>query len=127
MNWLTLAFALELGMLPLGSWVMYQPPATVQEQSEFYQQFESRVILWDRLFVGGDVRIYDWMDKGALNFWPSRAAFTFKTGINCRGVELGFRHYCTHPIVTYMPIEKSTVRWEGAYEEIYLRLEGRIK
>jgi hypothetical protein len=125
MKWLTLAFALELGILPMSSWVMYDPPATVQEQPEFYQQFEARAILWDHLFLGGDVRIYDWMAKEEISFWPSRGAFTLNAGVAFGDIELGFRHYCTHPIVPYMPIQTGKAKWEGAYEEIYLRLEVR--
>lgn len=126
MSWLALAFALELGVLPMNGWVMYDPPALVFEAPEFYQQLEARAILWDHLFAGGKVRIYDWMREDG-GFWPSQGAFTFEAGLSFRGLELGFRHYCTHPILPYLEYVPAGVKWEGAYQEIYLRLGGSTK
>ena len=124
MTWLAFAFALELGILPINDWVIYDPPAVVFEQPEFYQQLEARVILWEHLFAGGKVRIYDWVNEGG-GFWPNQGAFTFETGLTFQGLELGFRHFCTHPIMSYLEYVPVDVKYEGAYEEVYLRLELR--
>jgi hypothetical protein len=127
MDWLVLVFALELGILPNNAWRIYDPPARVIEEPEFYQQLEARAILWDHVFAGGKMRIYDWMNAGSFGFWPNRGAFTFETGLTFRSLELGFRHYCTHPILPYLEYNPAAVEWEGGYEEIYLRLEGSTR
>ncbi len=127
MNWLALAFALELGVLPNNSWRVYDPPAFVIEAPEFYQQLEARAVLWDHLFAGGSVRVYDWLTEGKLNFWPSGAAFTFEAGLSFDHLEFGLRHWCgVHPIVPYLEWVPNRVSPEGSYDELYLRLGWKI-
>ena len=125
MDWLALAFALEIGILPLNVWKTYDPPAIVIDQPEFYQQFEARAILWDHLFAGGRVRVYDWMKDGEFAFWPSGAAFTVEAGLRFGDLEFGFRHWCgVHPITPYLERVPAKIGPEGGYEEIYFRLGG---
>ena len=125
MDWLALAFALEIGVLPNNAWKTYDPPAIVVERPEFYQQFEARAVLWRHLFAGGKVRVYDWMEDGRFAFWPSGAAFTVETGLTFKGLEFGFRHWCgIHPITPYLERVPARNGPEGSYEEIYLRLGG---
>ena len=127
MNWLAIAFALELGLLPTNGWRVYEPPAIVIEQPEFYQQLEARVILLDHLFVGGSIRIYDWMVRGAFNFWPSGVGLLTEAGFTFGGLELDFRHWCgVHPVVPYLEQVPRRIAPEGAYEELYLRFSGKL-
>jgi hypothetical protein len=128
MSWLALAFALEIGVLPNNVWTTYDPPATVIERPEFYQQFEARVMLWQCLFAGGSMRIYDWMEEGQLNFKPNGAAFTFEVGLSFKSLEFGFRHWCgVHPITPYLEQTPARVGPEGGYEEVYLKLTGSTR
>jgi hypothetical protein len=87
---------------------------------------ESRVYLWDMLFAGGRLEVYDWPDGSGASFWPNRVGFNIEAGLRWGIAEIGWRHYCTHPVIPlfYVPIENR--RWEGSYEEIYIRLEGKI-
>jgi hypothetical protein len=126
MNWLALVFALEIGILPNNGWIMYDPFEELLPAPEFYQQLETRAVLWDHLFIGGQIRIYDWLTKGELNFWPSHASFLWEGGLSFGMLELGWRHFCTHPILPYLEYIPRGNRIEGGYDEVYLRLEGKI-
>ena len=125
MTWLAFAFALELGVQPFGTLRAYEPLVPAANEWTFYQKAEARVYLWDLLFAEGQVEIYDWRDRD-LSFWPDRAGFEVGAGLRWKILEIGFRHYCTHPIIPRFSIPASNWRWEGGYEEIYLRLEGKI-
>jgi hypothetical protein len=128
MNWIALVFALELGVLPGGSVRIYDPPYDVVENLDFYQQFEARAILWDHLFVGGSVRIYDWIVKDKFSFHPFELSSIFEAGLIFGPLELGMRHGCgPHPIIPFLQGILAEHGAEGGYSEIYLRLEGSTR
>lgn len=126
MIWLAFAFALELGIQPFGDLRAYEPNYAHRNEWTFYQKMEARTYLWDMLFAGGRLEIYDWPDGGLDSFWPYRVGFNIEAGFRWSFLEIGWRHYCTHPVIPrfHVPIENR--RWEGGYEEIYIRLEGKI-
>jgi hypothetical protein len=123
MNWLVFLYALEIGLLPNNSFVMYQKPADEVFDQAFYIQFESEIEMFRFLFLGGSIRTYLWKDKKGISFWPSRDGYQFNVGFRYKFLEVGFRHYCTHPVIPYRyPIQ---MNWEGSYQEIYLRLSNK--
>ena len=124
MSWLVFIFALEIGWLPIDSLKMYEQPMSYQSGQSGYIQFESEIELFKHVFVGGSIRTYISKNKNSYDFWPTRDGYMFYTGLRYDILEIGFRHYCTHPVVPwdyqFNPI------WEGAYEEIYFRISGKI-
>ena len=124
MSWLLFIFALEIGIIPSGTFMMYEMPAEIVHDQSAYIQMEAELLFFDLLFVGGSIRTYVWKDEEGISFWPWRDGYLFNAGIRYKFVELGFRHYCTHPVIPYAyPVQ---MNWEGAYEEIYLRFEGKL-
>ncbi len=125
MNWIILAFALELGCLPFDRTIMYDPPALVVQDWVYYDRMETEVQLFNNhIFVGGSVETRMWKNEMAIYFWPERAGFAFNAGLRWGPVEIGFLHYCTHPVIPRKPYSNPRVLWEGAYEKIYIRVEG---
>jgi hypothetical protein len=122
MSWIVLAFALEVGWMPQGDFLMHEPTSIVTLQGMFYVDLDARITLWGSTFVGGEVKTIMWKGE-RYSFSPERMLYQFNAGIKLDPLELGWRHYCTHPMWTYLQSWKGTARWEGAYEEVYLRLE----
>jgi len=125
MNWLFFIFALEAGFFPNASFVMYEMPVEEVFDLGMYVQIEAEVLFFDLFFVGGSIRTYVWKKEEGISFWPWRDGFMFNAGLRYKILELGFRHYCTHPVIPYQ--YPAQMNWEGAYEEIYFRIEGRIQ
>lgn len=126
MDWLVLAFALELGMAPLDQAIMYGPPDRIVEESPvYYAELQARVTLFDLLFVGGGVETQMWNSE--QRFWPFRAAYLWEAGLQWKMLEAGYRWYCTHPVMPMQPLALSEPRWEGAYGQIYVRIAGSTK
>ncbi len=130
MHWLALFFALEAGWMPAGDFVMYDPPSMETVAGSFYTEFEARVTAWGFLFVGGSVKTFVWLYEGEYTFAPERSLYSLEAGVKFGPVEVGFRHYCTHPTWIYLWAFRygdaeygQAARWEGAYEEVYLRFE----
>jgi len=130
MNWLALFFALELGWMPSGDFLMYDPPSIVSVTGSLYVDMEARATAFGFLFAGGSVKTFMWAHDGGYSFMPFRLLYEFEAGATLGPVEVGFRHYCTHPQWVYLWAYQwwdarygQAARWEGAYEEVYLRLE----
>jgi hypothetical protein len=129
MNWLILVAALELGIAPWDQMIMYGPPDNVfKEGPIYYTELQARIMAWNLLFVGGGVQTQMWWDD-KRSFWPFRAAYLFELGLRHKWLEVGFRHYCTHPVMPLQPLWVEPLgqeaRWEGAYEQIYVRFKAK--
>lgn len=135
MNWILLWFALEVGYMPQGDMLMYESPSFITTAGMFYTSLETRATLGRVIFLGGMAKTFVFSTEGSLSFWPERMLYGFEAGINLGpNLELGFRHFCTHPMFPYVwagrsedPTYANGALWEGAYEEVYMRLEGGSK
>lgn len=123
MTWLVLAAALEVGWMPMCDFLMHDPPAYVVTTDAFYVDMEARATAWGFLFVGGEVKTFMWKSTPGYDFSPERMLYQFNAGLTWGPLELGFRHYCTHPIMPYLWSWPGQAKWEGAYEELYLRVD----
>ena len=124
MSWLVFIFALEAGLIPSDHFVMYEIPTEYVYSQSFYLQMDVEAELFDLFFIGGSIRSYVWKSREGPSFWPFRDGYLFKVGLRKKPFELGFRHYCTHPVIpSQYPAQ---MNWEGAHEEIYFRIGGRL-
>jgi hypothetical protein len=124
MGWLVFSAILELAYLPVSDFVMYQPPAFVYRNTGFSVEMQVEAKIFGFLFVGGSARTYMWLGVDTYMFYPERMLYGFVAGVRASWFEMGFRHYCTHPVTPYFVLmEKNPIIWEGAYEEIYIRIK----
>lgn len=124
MNWLVLAMALEVGWMPQGDFLMHEPDQYLNVAGTFYVDMEARATAFGFLFAGGEVRTFMWKyDDGGYRFDPERMLYQFNIGVTHGPVEVGGRFFCTHPMQTYLFKWEGTAKWEGAYSELYFRLE----
>jgi len=127
MSWLTLLFAIELGFMPMNNWVQNESLPVV-EDTGYYTMFETQVTAWV-FFAGGRVETYMSDKAPGYSFDPLQVTYDFEAGITAGPIELGFRHVCgPHPVRTYPTLsgEKPVAPFEGAYNQIYLRLEKQL-
>jgi hypothetical protein len=127
MTWLVFVFALEAGILPNGGFVMYQPdPAYVVDAVGFYTDLSCSVESFG-FYVGGGMRNYFWKDRDGMGFYPYQMTFRFDAGWRNEFLEVGFRHYCMHPVVPWLALTGAPeCQWEGSYEELFVRMHGRL-
>lgn len=132
MSWLALVFAFEIGFLPMGTVETYDYHiiSTNSLAGDYYATLAVEAILWDFLFIGGDVRTEMKRLAGSRDFCPHTTNYGFEAGVRLEPIEIGFRHRCIHPVVPWLRNKYSKYidnNWEGAYEEIYLRLEAELR
>jgi hypothetical protein len=127
---LDFAFEMELGYLPLNSWVMHQTAYT-GNGLDFYLNMKAEVILLNMFFVGGNTRTNASFRGDGLVIDHSEIWYGVNAGVRIGGFEIGFRHSCFHPIQTYynffITTPENIVNAEGAYEELYISFKGKVK
>jgi len=127
MNWLVFVFALETGMLPNYGFVMYEPDfQAVFAKHSFYTYMEASVETYG-FYVGGAMRCYFWKTTNGYDFSPYQMTFRFDAGWRNKWLEIGFRHYCMHPVMPWITnYDTPQQNWEGSYEKIFVRFEGQM-
>lgn len=127
MTWLAFIFALEIGFLPQGDFIMYEEFELIPVQYSIYTDLQAEIEIFDFFFVGGGVKTGAWY-HGGYTFFPHRSSYEFRAGFRWKLIEAGWRHYCFHPMTPFFGFGILDYRaiWEGAYDELYLRFSGRI-
>jgi len=126
MDWLVFEFALECGLLPNTGFAIYQPDLkSVAGADGFYTALSASVESFG-FYVGGGMRNYFWkmLEKG---FRPYQMTFRFDAGWRNDFLDIGFRHYCMHPVVPFLGLTGAPPQnWECAYEVLFFRIHGRL-
>ena len=140
MNWLALAFALELGLVPSGSFMMYEREPQVFEYDGWYYypvsvqavdiapivytQLDARLWAFGIFYAGGGVRIQTRYHEEVWSFEPQATFYEFVGGLRYGKVQVQYRHCCMHPQMTYMIDYRPAGGWEGSYDEVSIRFGG---
>jgi hypothetical protein len=127
MTWIALIFALELGFLPNGDLIMYEQLDLVPVQYSVYTDLQAEIEIFDLFFIGGGVWTGAWY-HGGYTFWPHRSIYSFHVGLRWKGIEAGWRHNCFHAQTPYFGfgILDYKAIWEGGFDQVYIRISGRI-
>ena len=126
-NILDLDVKVEAGIIPLSSFMLYSPGEIVAGELPAYWLVNVRFTLVDIFFFGGELRSTFFHDEGRF-FDTISIDYTVTLGFRLgEHIEIGFRHQCIHPAITYIsPLDLSGRQLEGAYEELYIRFTGKI-
>ena len=132
MSWLAFIFAVELGVAYESLTV---PPTFVDGHGFFvvesggkydlgwvlYTELSGGAILWDLLYVMGDVKTYEVPIIKDFAFAPFRADYGFKLYAQRRGLSAGYEHRCIHPI--WSPNIDGSQQIHGGSDRFYFRAE----
>ena len=107
MEWLMLAFALEVGLERL-------PPVT-------YVEMGVEVTVVNHLVIGGVMTSHQ-VPHGTYQWRPIGMEYEVTLAFRFPPLEVGFRHYCTHPVVAF----NTPTEWKDrGGEQLYLRLSTK--
>src|SRR5512138_570124 len=100
---LFLYFFLEIGYLPIDSFVQYSNVYIDKiEQNTAEEVTLAAFLKWGWLEIGGQVKTY-MFNVNIKGFCPVRMDYDFFARLRfTENIELGFRHFCQHPIIPYI-------------------------
>ena len=125
MNWLILLYFIELGYAPYYQSINILPGSHkfIVNESIMYVTFDTEVVLFKHIFIGGSSKIFMQPKKNSYQFYPIENDFLFRAGLRFENIEAGFRHQCNHPI--YNCGVQSQGKSYGGFEEFYIRITNR--
>ena len=129
MNWLVLAFSLQLGWLPTtGAGVqLYEPThAAIQQDGQIIIDFNTELRFWKFLYIGGELDSSSWKANNQIGFWPDSIGYGIRAGLRLGGFEFGYEHFCIHPSPPYIPFSNNSFLREGSYDEFHVKFSGSV-
>jgi len=116
-------FAFEVGYLPIDMFKTRDVDYYLSDIA-LYADFMAKIWLFDLIFIGGGMRSHFVYYADKTEFWPYTVDYRFELGIKIGNLTIGFRHNCYHPAA---PFEKIYAKMDAAFEELYVRFEGKVK
>lgn len=115
---------LEVGASPFAAYwkSASEVPGDIRKEWIFYTtiNIEIKPLKW--CFFGGQVQTFFLDLKNEKTFDPLICDFLVFVGFRFWYIEIGFNHYCSHPLNTRIYNTVPIFNSNRAYEEIYIRL-----
>jgi len=112
------ALAFELGFLPSSHFVVNDADYVFKDVS-FYSEFSVDAKLYG-FTAFGEARTYFWKNREGYSFSPDSMTYMAGVKYSAGPLEIGFRHYCFHPVVPFV-MRDYKFAYNGGYEEMYVR------
>ena len=127
MNWLILLYFLELGYSPFYDSRNVTPVDNIRIKTDsvLYVTLDTEIVVFDHFFIGGAVKTYMKNKATDRSFLPFETDYLLKAGLRYKNLELGFRHFCLHPVRPYEMYYQPQGSADGAYEEFYIRISSK--
>ncbi len=124
-------YNITLAFLPRGDFVEYSADPDfetifLQKRSCWLGVIETEMTSpKEYFFLGVDVQTAFTPTNYDHTMVALRDAFVFKTGFRFDRFEIGYNHFCTHPIALYYKNEANKNSLHGAYDEIYITFSNK--
>lgn len=128
MNILALVMAIEMGWIPMGGIANYEPnQELVVANNEFYIEIALRLSFYG-FYMGGTIRsITQKRILPAKEFIPLAIWYNVEAGWKYEWITIGWDHECDHPIVPWFYKYPGIIKWEGGWDELFVRATLRLQ
>ena len=122
-DYIDFSFDIEFGLIPKGHIKQYEYSVDLYKNMSFYGNTYFELQFLDNiLFSGIGTKLYIWKVNGGYGFHADYINMMFTLGLRYKLVEIGFRHYCEHPIISWIDGNYIDSNWERMYEELYIKI-----
>lgn len=116
-------YSLTLGIIPNNNFVNYEDQLCFDPKIMYHANMEMTFKTPKEIFfIGGGYENHYVKQGGRLTFTALQDAFIFSTGIKLYNIQIGYTHYCTHPLAFSVSNTASDRAKYGAYDEIYIKI-----
>ena len=125
MKWFILYAALKFSWIPNSSYYHMITREGMEDRQDYSITVEMELSFYkDMFFIGGNIFIPMYTNS-KINFKPTSLGSLFYTGIRYEFIEIGYSHYCEHPISAWQ--SNYRLNYEFVYDEIYLELSFQLE
>ena len=103
MDWLAIFFAIRLGFVTNAGMGLYEGRTKADEiimAASMFTELEGEIQIAKTLFVGGSVNTHFRAGRNLVDFFPDEALYGFFVGLRYHPLELQYRHFCGHPVLS---------------------------
>jgi len=103
--------------------VQYQPERNLCFDQVYYVKLGAEAT-YGPVFINGSVDTYMFKQNNSLWFDPFQMTYLIGAGVRVEGLEIGWKHSCFHPIITYNFTwwdDQITPSYEGGFDQFYLK------
>lgn len=102
---------------------MYNPPEseTIEIEDTYFVAFNIQAYIYEYFYFKGSVKMPVYFDGDW--FVPVALSSYFEAGVLLKGISIGWRHFCTHPVIPYYGDETFVKFYDEAGDEFFIRYE----
>jgi len=127
---LSLSLICEMGIVTDHSMYNYYQETYFAEKGNtdfYYILFDVELTAWDILYIKGRMNNVFMQYKDEISFVPLNDYYSYEMGLKLSPFEIGFKHYCFHPINVYrsmLPYTETVFEYlEGGANSFFVRAE----
>ncbi len=94
-------------------------------EQNFYLTFDTKLVFGKIFFIEGQAKVNMKKFKNIIEFFPEQLVSVFGIGLQFKNITIGYRHLCSHPVKPYNNIYNSIPKYEGAIDQVYIRIRGK--
>lgn len=121
---LKLNYAFTFGILIEDELQIYKTP---EKNMLYFSEFEIEINISDYFFINNKLQVNFQEIRFFRVYDPYQFRFDINIGLRYKFIEIGFHHFCIHPMKTYYIRKYPDINYEGGREELYLKFKGEIK
>ncbi len=135
-SFLTILFCFQLGWIPMGELIYYQPNESVFTggiYNQFDATFKIDATIFDCIVIGGDVICkfaFNNKDKSTFapfNFMPTGMDYLIYIGLQItKDFFIKYEHSCSHPVATYFNLYNGSSALDSGYDRVYIEIKGSL-
>lgn len=125
---IAILYSLEAGYSSGGFllWNYNPEKADLIKSKTLYTNLGVKIKVWS-FYIGGSIETpVQHISNGAFNmgsFNPIKENYSFDAGFKRKWFELGYQHFCTHPMTAYVPNSFIDYKFEGSYDRVFIKIE----
>lgn len=133
-EWLTILFCFQIGWIPHGEIIYYQPNENVFTggvYNQFDGTFKIEALAFNLVAIGGEMVSYFSFNNNSsdsIRFSPMGMTYSVYVGfVLTKNISIMYEHYCTHPIAEYFNIYPGIPSLDSGYDRIYIEIRGKLE
>ena len=99
---------------------------TPENQRLYFNQIDFEIMVNDCFFIQSSLDMSIQEVKLFKKYNPYQFRFDIGLGFRYQFIEIGYHHYCVHPMKTYYIREYPNINYEGGREQVYIKFHGYI-
>jgi len=105
---------------------LYSLPDTIAEnyfEQQYFLTFNAEIFLYEYFYVKGAAKLLVYSHNKDVLMYPRALSSCFELGALLHGLKVGWKHFCTHPIVPWYGDNGFVQFYDESGDEFFIQYE----